>query len=291
LLWRYWGARGLYELGRRALEDALSRPGAEAPTDARAHALVRAGGLALYQGDYLAARPRIEASLALYRQLGDSRGVARALSGLAVVATYQGDYAVARACNEESLAGYRALGQRRGEAVALHNLGYLAWCEQDGVASERHFSDAMAILHEVGDRQQLAMTLAGVGAANLLRGEREAARGQFAGALGLAIELGAEREGLYAVESTAALVADEGDGLDAVRLLGAARVLRSRLGSPSVPAEEAMREALLRALGTRFGSGRVEALLAEGGRWDGPQTLRAALTALGPRDETAPAWP
>src|SRR5262249_18107463 len=76
---RFWSARGHFGVGRHTLEEALHRPGASAPTRARATALVRAAGLALYQGDYAAARPLVEQSLAIYRELGDRKGVARSL--------------------------------------------------------------------------------------------------------------------------------------------------------------------------------------------------------------------
>ncbi len=280
-LWRYWSGRQHYELGRRVLETALKRSGAERASPERAHALVRAGGMALYQGDYAAARPHIEQSLALYRSLDDDRGVARALSGLAVVAMYQGDYATARVCNEESLAGYRAIGAKRGEAIALHNIGYLAWCEGRGEESAQHFEAALVRLSEVGDRQHQALTLAGVGAARLQMNEIEAARLALSSALELSIELGTEREGVYAVEMAAELAALESRPEDAARLVGAARTLREEIGSPSVPAEESARRALRKRLGETLGEAETARLEAEGTSWDGPATMAAALRALG----------
>ena len=57
----------------------------------------------IYQGDYPAARARHEESLAIWRQLGDRRGIAASLGNLGTVACDQGDLASARALHEESL--------------------------------------------------------------------------------------------------------------------------------------------------------------------------------------------
>jgi len=290
-LWRYWSGRQHYDLGRRVLETALSRPGAEVDSPERAHALVRAGGMALYQGDYAAARPHIEQSLALYRRLGDERGVARALAGLAVVAMYQGDYATARVCNEESLAGYRALGAVRGEGVALHNIGYLAWCEGRGEDSERWFSEALVCIERVGDAQQRALTLAGLGAARLLQGQLDAAREPLATALELSLEQGIEREGAYAVEMAAELALREDRAESAARLIGAARALRTRIGSPSVPAEDLARQRQLDRLAERLGAAVCQQQEAEGATWTGHEALVQALLAVRPHAANPPATP
>lgn len=286
-LWRYWSGRQHYDLGRRVTETALHRPGAEAESEARAHALVRAGGMALYQGDYAAARPHIERSLAMYRRLGDAKGIARALSGLAVVAMYQEDYATARACNEESLEGYRRIGSVRGEALALHNIGYLAWCEGRGEASIEHFTRALERIELAGDLQQKALTLAGVGASHLLLGQFEAARAPLTEALQLALRLGAEREGVYAVEMAAESAIRQGRHEEAARLFGGAASIRNRIGSPPVPAEEAARAHQRERLSKQLGPSEFAEFERAGSAWDGAETLRRALAVLGGSPDAA----
>ena len=252
-VWRFWSARGHYELGRRALEDALSRPGADAPTPARARALVRAGGLALYQGDFAQAGPLIEQSLALYRELGDDKGVARALSGLAIVATYREDDATAERTNVESLELYERLGEPRGRAISLHNLGYLAWCRGDHATARARYEQALALLAKVGDREMLALTLAGLAEALLRLGDPEAARGRYAESLALARELQARREAAYALEGVADMAVGAGDPAIAARLLGAAQTLRREIGSPHVPREQRERDRAVSRIATALG--------------------------------------
>ncbi len=263
--WRFWSTRGQYLLARRVLEDALTRPGAEEGTPARADALVRAGAFAIYQGDYEAARARIEESLALYRHLHDEKGIARALNGLAVAATYLGDIPAARACNEESLARYRALGQKRGQANVLHNLGLLASGEGRATEAIAHFDSALTLLGELGDRQHMALTLAAIAGAEVKLGQLSGAHAKLKLCLALAAEVGVERETLHGVEGTIELAARCGRPAEAAWLLAASAAMRQRMGSPPDPTEAAIRRALEVELQATLGeSGYQDASLAGG---------------------------
>ena len=62
-------------------------------------------------------------SLALSRQLGDKKGIAAALHGLALAARSEGDSAKARAMLEESLAISRELGDEWSVVYSLLYLG------------------------------------------------------------------------------------------------------------------------------------------------------------------------
>jgi predicted ATPase/serine/threonine protein kinase len=261
---RFWSAHGYFELGWTTLKAALDRDTVAAPTPARGKALVRAGGLALYRGDYAAARPLIENSLAIHRAEGDRKGEARALSGVSTVATYQGDFAAAREAGEQSLALYRQMGSERGAALALHNLGYIA--ERLGEAREarRLFSECLTILRGVGDHEHVALTLAALAVVSLRLGDLDAARAEIVESLGLVLELGARREGAYALEAAAELALDLGDAARAARLTGAAEALRKAMGSPLVPVEEVERQAFLGRLEAVLGALPRERALAEG---------------------------
>nr|MBP8301546.1 tetratricopeptide repeat protein [Planctomycetota bacterium] len=278
--WRFYSARGHYELARRVLEDALHRPGAEDGTPARANALVRAGAFALYQGDYEAARPHIEESLALYRHLGDEKGVARALSGLSVVATFQGDNAAARACNQESLARYLALGERRGEANTLHNLGMLAWSEGNATDAIAYYEQALRLLGALGDRQHMALTLSGIGGAEVMLGHYGAAQAKFSLALTLANEIGNEREVMHGIEGTVELATRCNRPSEAAWLLAASAAMRQRLGSLPVPAESRMRLALEAELLAALGEPVYGALTREGAQASMLEALQRALATL-----------
>ncbi len=123
-LWWFWEIRGYLHEGRRWLEGMLAR--APEHTALRAAALNGAGGLAIDQGDYAAARAWHEESLLIRRELGDQRGIAVSLGNLGNIALEQGEQAVARTRYEESLALMRELGDMWLIATMLHNLGNVA---------------------------------------------------------------------------------------------------------------------------------------------------------------------
>src|SRR5437879_2462938 len=77
--------------------------------------------------DYLErAEALCEESLALYRELGDTAGIASSLHLLAAIAWGRGNLAMARSQEEESLALFKELGDKRSVAYALVYLGNLA---------------------------------------------------------------------------------------------------------------------------------------------------------------------
>ncbi len=279
-VWRFWSARGHYELGRRAMEDALARPGADAPTAERARALVRSAGLALYQGDGDVAQPRIEESLAIYRALGDRKGVARALAALATAAAYREDDDTFERTNRESLELYRELGERRGLALAYHNLGFLSWCRDDHASAREHFGEALAILRQIGDREQQALTLAGLAEALFRLGDRAAAAKCYAESLELALALEAKLEACYALEGTADLAQAVGDARTSARWFGTAEAYRREAGSPPLPRERRQREATLGRLAAALGPAAYEAARSEGGGQPIESACREALDWL-----------
>jgi non-specific serine/threonine protein kinase len=283
---RFWSARGRYVIGLRALTSALevdararAASGDLAPDPARGKALVRAGGLALYLGDFDAAGPPIEESLAIYEALEDKKGVARAYSALATLAAYRGDFVVSREQGLRSLELYRENGDKRGIAVTLHNLGYLALMQGDWLQASPAYEEALALVREVGDREHMALTLADLAVASQGLGRPDRAHAELAESLSLVVELAAPREGAYALEAASVLAEAWHEPARAARFAGAAQALREAIGSPLVPLERGDRDALTRRLeaslgGPAFaeahGGGRAlgfEASVAEARKW------------------------
>jgi predicted ATPase/class 3 adenylate cyclase len=115
----YWFFRGRLSEGRRWLERALALPGAEDRTVGRAKALAGAWWLAFEQGERRARLPQLEECVAIWRQVGDTRGLAHALVFLGL-AQRHGDATALCACFEESTALFRAMDDRWGLAHALY---------------------------------------------------------------------------------------------------------------------------------------------------------------------------
>jgi predicted ATPase len=219
-LGEFWWPRGYLSAGRRWLAKLLAASAAATP--ARAKALYRAGELAYGQGDYRPAAELLSQSLELYRQQGDTRGVACALRGLGnVYGILEGEQAAAplraeslalfraigdawgcawmlleigrdepdsarqRAMLEESLSMARSGGHPRTIATALGNLGKLDRREARHDAAERHMQEALTIGHELGDTWISAWMLAELGLLASDAGDVRYASALFAESLAL----------------------------------------------------------------------------------------------------------
>ncbi|HEX5506477.1 MAG TPA: LuxR family transcriptional regulator [Thermomicrobiales bacterium] len=190
-LWPFWHIRGHLTEGRRWLEEALALDGA--PPVARAEALCGAGILAFYQDDYGPTAARCGESLTSFQSLGDERGMAGALTGLALVARGGGDIAGARTLQEEALARYRAAGDRCGVAESLIYLGTLGLYDGDREAARPALEEALAFNRELGDRRGIASALSLLAGDRCRQGAFAAARPLVEESLAIARDLGERR--------------------------------------------------------------------------------------------------
>jgi predicted ATPase/DNA-binding SARP family transcriptional activator len=190
----FWYLRGHYREGRDWLDWALAAPEG-APAEVRARGLQCSGMLAHLQCEYPAAVRRLEAALALYRELGDRRGVAGILSSLGSVAREQSRYARARELQAEALAEFEALDDRPGIAGARDALGFAAWLEGDFATTKAECTQALAAFTELGDAEGAAGAELNLGVAAMYQGEHEAAAAALARSGELAERVGF-REGV-----------------------------------------------------------------------------------------------
>src|SRR5207302_998039 len=100
---RFWLVHGHWSEGQSFLRRALA--GSEGVTvSAQVKALSAAAHLTLKQGDYDQGEALAKESLVLYRELGDTAGIALSLYLLGSVSWLRGNYVAARSLTEESLA-------------------------------------------------------------------------------------------------------------------------------------------------------------------------------------------
>ena len=162
----FWRAQGYWREGRQYLEQALTTTGSR-DAGLRSHWLARAlfgaGYLAWLQSDYTAARPHLEASVRLWRELSNKGDLAYSLMNLAWVELQTGNYAVGQALAEESAALAREAGNNSVRGFALVYLGGLAFEQGDDVAGNRIFEEVLPVLREQGDKWNLAAALSWVG--------------------------------------------------------------------------------------------------------------------------------
>ncbi|HMA38288.1 MAG TPA: adenylate/guanylate cyclase domain-containing protein [Chloroflexia bacterium] len=190
-LWQFWFNRGHWHEGRAALARVLAGDAA-AGTPARAQALRGAGTLAYVQGDAAGARALQNASLALYRALGDRAGLADVLRAMAGQTQ---DVAAAQAWLTESLALARALGDRRGEGYALLFLGRLQLQAGQYAAARALLAESQAVQEQLGNRRGVAAVWKLLGETAGRQGDRARARAAYEASLALCRELD-EKQGL-----------------------------------------------------------------------------------------------
>src|SRR5262249_46238432 len=112
----YWVLRGSVREGRTWLEGMLKRTGSSDRSAARGQALLGAGWLAWAEGDYQAASHCAEESLSIARERGDKGAIGNAEFILGIVRIGQRNSAAARPLLEESRTLFKELGDVWGEA-------------------------------------------------------------------------------------------------------------------------------------------------------------------------------
>jgi predicted ATPase/class 3 adenylate cyclase/DNA-binding CsgD family transcriptional regulator len=157
-LYSFWDGRAYFSEGQDFLERALQFGDAvAAPVGAKA--LYAASQLQKVLGSLDRAETFCEQSLALYRELADTRGLASCLHLLADIAWERGNLTAARALGEESLLLFREAGDTRSIADVLHHLGTLA-VEQGEYARGRDLlTESLTINRELGNTRTMADSL------------------------------------------------------------------------------------------------------------------------------------
>jgi predicted ATPase/DNA-binding SARP family transcriptional activator len=276
-----WRLRGHLSEGRRSLEGALSRSG-EAPAAVRAKALNAAAIFVHRQGEHGLAKGFLEEALALYRELGDDREVARMLSNLGSVALLEGNNERATALYEETIPLFRNAGDDRGLMITLSNLASIANASGDHVRGRTLGEEGLAVARRVGDKDQVSVSLHNLGRADLRQGRYLEAGGRFAESLGLAVELGYKEVIAYCLEACGELAATGQDWERAARLLGAGEGLFEALGVPMGADDRDGYEATVEQLKERLGEAALADLQAEGRALSLEQAVAVAM-------ETTPA--
>jgi predicted ATPase len=233
----YWYRHSHIPEGRRWLERAID----QAPDDAGAplaqltHWL---GVLLDEQGEPEAALRLFERSLAIWRELGDRDKQARELSSLGVTHRWLGHLDTARSVLEESIAIAREIGSDLRLAGALTNLGQT---EREAGHLDRAaqvLREALAIDRAQGDLWGVVLDQHSLAVVSLRAGRVEEADEAVSATFDYVASSGDTGIINAALELSACIAAELGDGPRAARLAGAAEALREKAGTP-IPAPDA----------------------------------------------------
>jgi len=266
----FWDVCGYWSEGRRWFDSIVGKMNGVVAAANMATLYQRAGLLAWNQGDYEQARRLSEQSLVLYREQDDRSGIAEALNTLAWVERNQGHYGKAvalfeeslslcyslnstlasaaalhdlgwavqsqgederaRLLFEESLALHQKIGNTRGSARSLNGMGDVARCQGNYVDAARLYTESLALHRELGSKSGIALALHNLAWAAQYQGDPQLAEESFLESLALSREI-ANKEGIaLCIAGLASVAKTRGQFVPAVRLMGAAEVLRESIG-------------------------------------------------------------
>jgi predicted ATPase len=234
----FWRAGGYYAEARRWLERAVRNAGdSDGPQLARC--LAGLGGALGQAGDLDAAHGYALASVQMWRRLHDRTWLPDALVVLATVEVQLRLTTAARSHLEDAV----TLAREANDAEQLlWALGVLAILEGDEHNYERCLElgqEAVAIARAVGARAYILPSQHNMACTLRLMGRVEEAKEQMRSLIPQVLALNEPGLLVAAAEDYAAILADHGDHRRAIRLLGAADTLRSRIGLPRRVTQEA----------------------------------------------------
>ncbi|MGH9166959.1 MAG: ATP-binding protein [Acidimicrobiia bacterium] len=278
-VWRFWHASGQLREGRRWLEDLLAVPGASAA--AHAKGLAALAGLAYWQADYATAMSCYEEALELYRSLGDSVGEADTLFGMSTTASWMGDLEAGGRLADQARELYEELGAHGEVRNVLMALGFVRWMRGDLGGARPLWEESMRLARELGDDAEAATNGLALASLSYLEGDREGALATAGEGLEELLALKNSSGVVMALDWIAALSAHR-EPNEAIRLAGAAEMLRARQGGgmrPQAVGLEAARDVGGRAVGEVVAARAWE----EGSQLDLEESVRLARSAGGGR--------
>jgi len=235
----YWFIRGLLGLGHRVALEALARPATPSRALERSRALFEAGQLCGFMGRYNEAKPLLEESLAIARDLGDPVRIAKALQPLAMTVSGLGDLVAARRYVEEAVDLARALGDKHELATAVNGLAQLHRVEGSLDLAEPLYAQAIELAREIGDRETAAIGLLNIAMVSINRGTGERAYAALAEAVDSALALSSTQVGQGAIDVATGLAAWQGRHELAARWFGSAQAQVAETGLQRDPTDQA----------------------------------------------------
>lgn len=282
LAW-FWIQHGHLSEGYQWLTQALEIDDAAAPT-LQAKALGQVGGIAYRQGAYAPAIVLLDASLTLYRTLGDHESIAWLAANLGVALNEQSEWERALALSDESLDLFQMLDFAYGTAWAVYMRAEIALVRADYDEAARLLANAVARFRALPDQHSVATALARLGDTAVARAEYRVAGSAYAESLTLFLER-EEKMGIAAtIEGCAGLtialiaatpiagessapslpVARTARAAVAIQLLGAAAALREIAGAPLPASARESYNHALRTAHTLLDDATFAAAWAEG---------------------------
>ena len=236
-LYMFWWTLGHWSEGRTFLERALAASEGVAPA-VRAKAIYAAASLSFIQSNYERTEALSEEGLALYRELGDERGIALSLWVLGNVAWVRGVTAKARSLLEEALALFKEVDDKEYAAYSLFSLGLLASSQGEYAKALALYEEGLVLFKEIEQKRGIAHTISQLAQTLFVsQGDQARVRSLLEECLALSREIGF-KEGIAAsLLYLGQLALSQGDDATARSLVEESVVLYKEMGHQHGTAE------------------------------------------------------
>ena len=215
-----------YQLARDLSHSCADRAG-------EATALTGLAMLANDVSDFAARKALIEASLAIWRELGNQVEIARANHNLVWAEAGLGNMATAVGLAKEAVDHARASGDDHWITRAVGNVGDMLVVQGEFGAARPYLEEALAVARSARHQHDVAFLTFSVGMVALELGDIPTARDYLAESLSLLRETGRRRVAIGTLEVCAVLAEFEGHRELAIRLTATSRATRDDIGMPA----------------------------------------------------------
>ena len=215
----FWTLRSHHTESLRWGKAVLAMPAAQGRSATRAKALWSSGGHAWMLGDP-EARPILEESVSIWREIGDKCGLGNSLFMLGMTMLQQGQPEVALSLELESIDLLRAAGDKSGLTLVLgavvHTMMTLDPSEVHGFRGDyKEFrallEESTRLSRELEDKWSLALNLRNLGWLAMREGDYEEARPLMEESLALQWEMGSKHEAAATLSDLGQLAQLDGD--------------------------------------------------------------------------------
>lgn len=192
------------------------------------------------QGDLEKAKKIYEQALALARQTGDKRAIARELGNIGLIYIQQGDLTTGKRMYAESLDAYREIGDKHGMEVITANTGDIFYTEGKLGAALAEYKDALVLAREVGHKSSEAIDIKNMGDVLTEQGDLQSAMPLYQQAAAIQHEIDDKSYYASTLVSIGKLRRYKGDSNGARKFYEEALTLRRQLGEKGTVAETQM---------------------------------------------------
>jgi predicted ATPase/DNA-binding SARP family transcriptional activator len=243
----FWATSDHLREGAARLEEAVRLASDEpSPLVLRGKALAGLARVAHSLGDYERMRAAADASLELFRAVGDEPGIAQSLNLLGIALSNLGDIDGGILCHEENATISRRIGDGLRLSSALNNLGYCLLRRGQRDEARAQFEAGLTVSREIGHRTGESVMLGNLGLAALLEQRQAEALEHFRAALRIDRELGYTEGLIYGLFGIAAALPP---GDEAAQLLAAADAAAHASAVELEPLEAEVHARVTQALG------------------------------------------